>query len=221
MVQLNFDPRAQAPELTPGFAAWPGGWYKVIITKSDWKPTKSADGSMYLQLDLNCTEGEYANAINFLRLNLGHKSSAATVQRAAAELACIAYVCGLSNTIPDSAALHNIPFWIEMSKTESDKGASNSAINYRNIQGQTPEQLATIFGGKGAAQAAPAQRPNVALAPQGPAPFAAPAQGPAPVAAPSPFPPQGAAPAAPQAAAPQPWQQQAAAQAAAPPWGSR
>lgn len=225
MVALNFDPRAQAPELTPGFTAWDAGWYKVIITKSDWKPTKAADGSMFLQLDVNCLEGEFANTTNYIRLNLGHKSGGATVARAAAELSAIAYVCGLSNTIPDSSALHGVPFYVEMSKTTGEKGASNQATNYRNVQGQTPEQLATIFGGKTGQAAAPAARPNIAPPPGQPVPFAAPAQPPVQAApqaqAPNPFPPQQAAPAATQAPPQQPWQQQAAAPAAAPPWGAR
>ena len=203
MAQLNFDATNVAPA-TGQQDAIPAGWYDAMIEKSELKPTKAADGSMYLELVLGVCSGQYQGRKLFSRLNIMNANPVAK-EIAYKELSAICHATGVIQCA-DSQQLHNIPMKVKVSLKPADGQyeASNDVKAYRNVNEQV---------GNGPATA--------------PAPFAPPA--PPAFAAPAPqfqqpqqqFPQQAPAQPAPQwqqPAAPQPWapQQQQAPQAQAP-----
>jgi len=54
----------------------PVGKYIAVITDSEMKPTKSGSGN-YLQLKFQIVEGEYANRLLWVRLNLDNTNATA------------------------------------------------------------------------------------------------------------------------------------------------
>ena len=84
----------------------PDGKYIAVITDSEMKPTKSGAGS-YLQLTFQIVEGEYANRLLWVRLNLDNPNATA-VDIARRELSAICRSVGV--LVPsDSSDLHNLP----------------------------------------------------------------------------------------------------------------
>lgn len=104
----------------------PAGKYVAVITDSEMKPTKSGAGS-YLQLTFQIIEGEYANRLFWVRLNLDNPNATA-VEIARRELSAICRSVGV--LVPtDSADLHNLPCLIHVRvKRRSDTGELQNEI---------------------------------------------------------------------------------------------
>ena len=104
----------------------PAGKYVAVITDSEMKPTKSGTGN-YLQLTFQIVEGEYANRLLWVRLNLDNPNATA-VQIARRELSSICRSVGV--LVPaDSADLHNLPCMIHVRvKRRSDTGELQNEI---------------------------------------------------------------------------------------------
>ncbi|MCP4300831.1 MAG: DUF669 domain-containing protein [Gammaproteobacteria bacterium] len=104
----------------------PTGKYIAVITDSEMKPTKSGTGN-YLQLTFQIVEGEYANRLLWVRLNLDNPNATA-VQIARRELSSICRSVGV--LVPtDSADLHNLPCMIHVRvKRRSDTGELQNEI---------------------------------------------------------------------------------------------
>ena len=104
----------------------PTGKYVAVITDSEMKPTKSGTGN-YLQLTFQIVEGEYANRLLWVRLNLDNPNATA-VQIARRELSSICRSVGV--LVPtDSADLHNLPCMIHVRvKRRSDTGELQNEI---------------------------------------------------------------------------------------------
>jgi len=67
MVALNFDATKVEPDA--GFETVPAGWYNVMITKDELKPTKAGTGS-YLELTHDILDGQFKGRKLFARLNI-------------------------------------------------------------------------------------------------------------------------------------------------------
>lgn len=104
----------------------PAGKYVAVITDSEMKPTKSGSGN-YLQLTFQIIEGEYANRLLWVRLNLDNPNATA-VQIARRELSSICRSVGV--LVPtDSTDLHNLPCLIHVRvKRRSDTGELQNEI---------------------------------------------------------------------------------------------
>jgi hypothetical protein len=84
----------------------PDGKYVAVITDSEMKPTKSGTGN-YLQMTFQIVEGEYANRLLWVRLNLDNPNATA-VDIARRELSSICRSVGV--LVPtDSSDLHDLP----------------------------------------------------------------------------------------------------------------
>jgi hypothetical protein len=116
----------------------PAGKYVAVITDSEMKPTKSGAGS-YLQLTFQIIEGEYANRLFWVRLNLDNPNATA-VEIARRELSAICRSVGV--LVPtDSADLHNLPCLIHVRvKRRSDTGELQNEIKgySKRTGGNTP-----------------------------------------------------------------------------------
>lgn len=90
----------------------PAGWYPVVITDSEMKPTKAGTGE-YLQLELTVLEGDHSGRKLWDRLNLDNPNQTA-VDIAQRTLSAICHAVG--NLTPnDSAELHDIPLMAKVS----------------------------------------------------------------------------------------------------------
>ncbi|MDA9858736.1 DUF669 domain-containing protein [Rubripirellula sp.] len=91
------------------FQPLPAGEYVAVITDSEMKPTKTGNGN-YLQLTFQIVEGEHANRLIWVRLNLDNPNATA-VDIARRELSSICRSVGV--LVPtDSSDLHNLPLQI-------------------------------------------------------------------------------------------------------------
>jgi hypothetical protein len=110
MVMLKgFD--ANAVEPANDFDPLPSGKYVAVITDSEMKANKAANGS-YLQLTFQVIEGEYKNRFLWTRLNLDNPNATA-VTMARAELSAICRAVGVMAP-NDSVELHDLPLVISV-----------------------------------------------------------------------------------------------------------
>ena len=122
----NFDASKVEP-LVP-LEAVPAGTVIAAITASEWKQTKSGNGS-YLELVLTITEGEYHKRQLFDRLNLKNPNDTA-VKMARATLSAICRAVGVM-TPRDSLELHNLPMCVTVAcKTLPDGRIGNEVKGY-------------------------------------------------------------------------------------------
>ncbi len=141
MANLNFD--ANEVEPSNDFEPIPSGKYLAVITDSEMKPTKAGTGQ-YLQLAFQIIEGEYANRMLWVRLNLDN-SNATAVQIARSELSAI---CRAVNVLvpQDSTDLHDLPVVIHVRlKRRDDTGELKNEIKGYTARnsGDTPQHVAT------------------------------------------------------------------------------
>ena len=134
----------------------PAGWYQVIITDSEMKPTKRGDGE-YLQLELTITEGEHSGRKLWDRLNL-NKPNHTAVDIAQRAQSSIWHAVG--NLTPnDSAELHDIPIEAKVSVKPGSDGFDprNEVKGYRAIgeAATTPATTAPRTAAKPAGSAPP------------------------------------------------------------------
>lgn len=113
--------------------AIPAGWYKVVITASEEKPTKAQTGS-YLQLTMEIIEGERAGRKFFDRLNLNNPNETA-VDIARRTLSSICRAVGV-NTPRTSDDLHDKPLMAKLKVTPPRDGyeAGNDVTEYAAVQ---------------------------------------------------------------------------------------
>lgn len=172
MAQIQFDARTVQPDT--GFDTLPAGWYPVMVTASEVKPTKDGSGLM-LVVTYTVIDGQYKNRKVFGRFNIQNKNPQAQ-EIAYKQLSALAHAVG-HLVINDSSELHNKPLQIKVKVRPAGKDAqgvdreeSNDIVSWKNINEQV---------GAAPAQAAPAFNPaaippQTAAAPQG---YQAPAQG--------------------------------------------
>lgn len=115
------------------FEPLPAGWYTVVITESENKPTKAGTGS-YLQLTLEVVDGEYKGRKLFERLNLENPNAQA-VEIARGTLSAICHAVNVL-TPRDSSELHNKPMQANVSlRRRADNGEmTNEVKGYRDTK---------------------------------------------------------------------------------------
>lgn len=123
----NFDANTVAPAASR--EPIPAGWYKMVITTSEEKPTKAQTGS-YLKLEVEVIEGEHQGRKVFPMLNLNNPNSTA-VEIAQRELSSICRATGVM-TPRSSQDLHDRPFMGKIKVTPARDGydAGNSIAEY-------------------------------------------------------------------------------------------
>lgn len=208
----TFDARTVKPQIA-SFEPVPDGWYKVIVAKSNIKPTRDPANSM-LALELTVVEGQFQNRKIFWNFNLFHSTSSDAVRIAYEELSALQHVIGVFNIGAVGAAdsvvpmLHNLPFYVQTVSVKGERGTNTNVKGVRDVNGNEPGKQAA---GPPAQQPAPAPAvspqssfgvpggyaPDAPAAPAGAPQWGAPPQQPAPGPAPQ-------APAATQWQAPQP-----------------
>jgi hypothetical protein len=201
---LNVDLRGIPPATV--LQPVPENWYKVVIRKSNMKPTSKGDGG-YLELICEILEGVMQGRVVYWNLNLFNPSQQA-VEIAYKTLSAIGHCIGvfsiLEQNVPDNHTpmLHNIPFYIWVVVVQGNQGPINNIRACKDINGNDP--------GKATVQQPPQpSQPNFGEpAPAAPAPAwntGAPTTGPQGGTSPAAWPGAGA-PAAPVAPGGQPWQ---------------
>ena len=116
-------------EPNAAFTPLPAGEYQAIISESEMKPTKDAQGK-YLQMKLQILNGAYQNRTLIDRLNLVNKNDVA-VQIAKGTLSSI---CRAVNVLTpnDSAELHNKPLTIIVKiKNDQNGNPQNEVKGYK------------------------------------------------------------------------------------------
>lgn len=115
----------------------PDGKYIAVITDSEMKPTKSGAGS-FLQLTFQIVEGEYANRLLWVRLNLDNPNATA-VEIARRELSAICRSVGV--LVPsDSSDLHDLPCELKVVlKRRRDTGELQNEVKSYAKVGATAE----------------------------------------------------------------------------------
>jgi hypothetical protein len=143
----GFDANTVEPQ--QDYQPLPAGQYVAVITDSEMKPTKTGNGN-YLQLTFQIVEGEHANRLIWVRLNLDNPNATA-VDIARRELSSICRSVGV--LVPtDSSDLHNIPLQILVGlKRRKDTDELQSEVKQYAKVGSTAEpKPATDAGGNSA-----------------------------------------------------------------------
>jgi hypothetical protein len=123
----------------------PAGRYVAVIVDSEMKPTKSGTGN-YLQLTFQIVEGEHANRLLWVRLNLDNPNATA-VEIARRELSAICRSVGV--LVPtDSTDLHNLPCVIHVRvKRRNDTGELQNEIKgYSKRESAASKPIETSVG---------------------------------------------------------------------------
>lgn len=116
-------------EPTGSYDPIPAGWYKVVFTSAEEKPTKAQTGS-YLQLSVEVIEGEHQGRKLVERLNLNNPNQTA-VEIAQRTLSAICRAIGVM-TPRDSSDLLNKPLMakVAVKPAEGAYSASNEIKGY-------------------------------------------------------------------------------------------
>lgn len=109
----------------------PKGWYTVIITDSEQKPTKAGDGS-YLQLTLEVVDGDHKGRLLWDRLNLDNPNDTA-VQIANKNLSAICRAVGVMRP-KSSEDLHNKPLAVRVIQKEFNGDTQNEVKGYKGLR---------------------------------------------------------------------------------------
>lgn len=117
MASLNFN--ASTVEPTQAYEPIPDGWYTVIITKSEMKPTKDGQNA-YLELELTCQEPPTKGRKVFYRLNIKNGNPVAQ-EIAYKQLSAICHAVGVIQ-VQDSQQLHGLPFKAKVVIKKDDSG---------------------------------------------------------------------------------------------------
>ncbi len=96
---------------TQGGGQLPVGKHPVVISSSEIKPTKAANGGM-LEMDLSIIDGPAKGQTGAYRLNL-YNPNAQAVEIAQRQLSALCHVTGVFK-VSDSSQLHNLPFIVEV-----------------------------------------------------------------------------------------------------------
>lgn len=180
MAQLQFDASQVAP--STGVAdPVPAGWYDVMMTDSELKPTKDSatTGNAYLASTYEIVSGQYKGRKLFHNFNIRNTNQQAQ-EIAYRDLSAVCHAVGLLS-IQDTQQLHQRPLKVKVTlkPAEGQYEAKNEIRAFKNIN--------EVVGTAGAPAAAPAfgappaspqfQQPAAAPAfPQNNPQFAAPAQ---------------------------------------------
>lgn len=148
---FSFDARTVAPQTA--LEPVPVNWYKVVITKSNVKPTKNDVNQAYLELVMTIIEGQFKDRQLYVNLNIFNQSQQA-VEIAYKQLSAICHVVGQYNVqaqqnAPDNTTpmLHNIPFMAYVVVGTGTNGPNNNVKGFKDIAGNDPGKQGQNQGG--------------------------------------------------------------------------
>jgi hypothetical protein len=163
MASLNFN--ASTVEPTQSYEPLPEGWYPVIMTKSEMKPTKDGTGA-YLETELTVQDGACKGRKVFYRLNLKNSNPVAQ-EIAYRQLSAICHAVGVIQ-VEDSQQLHGLPFQVKVVVKKDDSGKYDPSNEVKAIKGMNEGAHAPAVGFTApAAGFAPAPAPAPTAAPVG------------------------------------------------------
>ncbi len=134
---------ASQVEPNSGFDPIPAGKFLAAITESEFKPNKAGTGRL-LKLTFLVLEGEYANRLLWVNLNLEHPNATA-MKIARGDLSAICRAVGVPQP-KDSVELHNLPLVIHVrvKKRTDTQGLVNEVKVYS--QREKPAPVAAASG---------------------------------------------------------------------------
>jgi len=154
MASLQFN--ASTVEPTQSYDPLPDGWYTVIMTKSEMKPTKDGTGA-YLETELTVQEPPYKGRKVFYRLNVKNNNPVAQ-EIAYRQLSAICHAVGVIQ-VQDSQQLHGLPFKVKIVIKKDESGKYDPSNEVKAIKGMNEDGAApapaTGFTPPPAAAAAP------------------------------------------------------------------
>jgi len=141
MSQINFDATQVAPDSGMPDPV-PAGWYKVLLEKSEMRPTKDGTGA-YLWGQCNILEGQYTGQKLFLRINM-RNANAQCVEIGRGQLSALCHAVGVLQAA-DSEQLHNIPFnaKVKYVPAEGQYEAKNEVTGFKNANEAVPAAAGT------------------------------------------------------------------------------
>jgi len=132
MAKVDFNAKDVDP--SPSFDVIGEGWYKAVLTKSDYRPTKAEDGH-YISLQFKIIDGEHKGRMIFTNLNVDNPNPAA-VEIAERNFSSLCHAVKVL-IVQDTEQLHNIPLEIKVGITppQGKYEARNDIKGYREIEG--------------------------------------------------------------------------------------
>jgi hypothetical protein len=124
------------------FSPLPAGEYRMVITKSEKKPTKAGTGS-FLELELQVVDGQYKNRTVRDRLNIWNPNQTAA-EIASRQLSAICHATGVMQPRA-SEQLHGIPIFVGLAVKERDDkpGQFNNEVkSYKKAGAASPQPKA-------------------------------------------------------------------------------
>jgi len=140
MGMLNFNARTVQPYVSN--EPVPDGWYKVVIAKSNIKPTASGKSGL-LELVLQIIEGQFQNRQIYYNLNVFNESMQAS-EIAYKQLSAISHVINVydlqDQDVKDTTVpmIHNIPFMVHAVIAQGTNGPINNIRGVKDINGNDP-----------------------------------------------------------------------------------
>lgn len=142
-----------------GWSTWDQGDYRLMVTASEYKPTKAKTGHM-LKLEMVCLDGEHQGQKQFDNLVLEHPNPV-TMNIARVRLKELAIATGhpTPDMVEDSDALHGKPFLAYITRKKAkpgqeqyadSEGFENNITSYKACdeggpaQAQAPSQAAPL-----------------------------------------------------------------------------
>lgn len=132
MAQLAFNAATVDPQQS--YDPLPDGWYTVVMTKSEMKPTKDQSGA-YLETELVVQEPPYQNRKIFYRLNLKNSNPVAQ-EIAYKQLSAICHAVGVIQ-VQDSQQLHGLPFKVKVVVKKDDSGKYDPSNEVKAVKGMS------------------------------------------------------------------------------------
>lgn len=159
MATINFNAAEVAPQQS--FEALPAGWYNMMVTESEMRPTKDGQ-NQYLRLTLKIIDGEHANRQTWDILNIQHQNPV-VVEIAYRQLSAYCHATGQIQ-LQDSQQLHGIPMKVRLAVRPATERyeASNDVKEVKNANDPAAS-------GTGAPQQPAPQQPQQPQAPVAPA----------------------------------------------------
>lgn len=144
--QWSFDARSVDTANAFGAQSVPEGWYRVIIRKSNFRPTRDTTGAM-IALEMEIVEGELRGRPLFWNFNIVNNSEKA-VEIAYKQLGALSQILGQYNLVNQGVQdhclpmLHNQPFFVHAVVAQGNNGPINNIKNIRDNNGVEPGKAA-------------------------------------------------------------------------------
>lgn len=119
----------------------------VMITGSEFKPSKNNPNNGFLELMLSIIDGEHKGQSGAYRINLFNENPQ-TVEIASRQLSAVCHVCN-QMMVSDSSQLHNIPFRVIVGlqkKQKPDDPDYTEVKGVLDVQGNKPKAAGTAPG---------------------------------------------------------------------------